>query len=176
MALFGNPKVALQTEQPELMEVLLYILGGIFLLVGLLGAVLPVLPGPPISYVGLLIFHFTDKFEYSTNFLILWGLITALVTLLDYVIPLWGTKKFGGTKMGIRGATAGLIVGIFFFPPIGIILGPFFGAMIGELIQNSDDFNKAVKSAFGSLVGFLAGTGLKLAVGMMLIYYVVIAI
>jgi uncharacterized protein YqgC (DUF456 family) len=158
------------------MEVLLYILGGLFLLAGMVGALVPVLPGPPLSYIGLLLFHFSDKFQFSTRFLIIWGVIAALVTLVDYVVPLWGTKRFGGTKMGVRGATVGLIIGIFFFPPIGIILGPFFGAMIGELIQNSDDFTRAVRSAFGSLLGFLMGTGLKMIVALMLIYYVIAAI
>ena len=158
------------------MDVLLYIIGGLLLLVGLVGAIVPVLPGPPLSYVALLLFQFTDHFQWSTRFLIVWGIIAALVTVVDYVVPIWGTKKFGGTKMGVRGATVGLIVGIFFFPPIGILLGPFLGAMIGELIQNSEDFNKAIKSASGSLLGFLLGTGLKLAVALMIGYYVVVQI
>jgi len=154
------------------MDILLFILGGLFLLAGIIGAFVPVLPGPPLSYIGLLLFHFTDKMQFSTKFLVIWGIIAAAVTLADYVIPMWGTKKFGGTKMGVRGATVGLILGIFFFPPLGIIIGPFLGAMTGELIQNSEDFNKAIKSGFGSLLGFLLGTGLKFGVALIMIVYV----
>ena len=153
------------------MDIVLYILGGILMLLGLIGALVPILPGPPLSFIGLLLFHFTEPIEFSTSFLVTWAIIALAVTLLDYVIPMWGTKKFGGTKMGVRGATIGLIVGIFFFPPIGLILGPFVGAMIGELMQNSDDFTKALKSGMGSLIGFLLGTGLKLGTSLIMIVY-----
>lgn len=97
------------------------------------------------------------------------GAIAVIVTVLDYFVPVWGTKKFGGSKYGVRGATIGLIVGIFFGPP-GIIIGPFLGAFIGEMIFK-DDFKYALKAGFGSLLGFLTGIGLKLAASFTITFY-----
>ena len=88
--------------------------------------------------------------------------ITAAVTALDYVVPIYGTKKFGGTKRGVWGSTIGLLVGLFFFPPFGIIIGPFVGAFLGEMSTGKTTNKAALRSAFGSFVGFLAGTLLKL--------------
>lgn len=156
------------------MDVALYIISGLLLLTGLAGAILPVLPGPPISFVAILLLEFTERYDFSTEFLVICGAIAAIVTVLDYVIPVWGTKRFGGSKAGVRGSTIGLILGLIFFPPLGIIIGPFVGAVIAELIYNSDDFQKALRSGLGSLVGFLLGTGLKLAYGLMMIYYAVV--
>ena len=96
--------------------------------------------------------------------------LATIVTVLDYIIPVWGTKKFGGTRAGVIGSTLGLIFGLIFFPPIGIIIGPFAGAVIGEMIQK-DDFNNALKSGIGSFIGFLLGTGMKLVVSSIMIYY-----
>jgi len=152
------------------MDIALAVLSAVFLLIGFLGAVLPVIPGPILSWVGILILHFTEYAEYSTTFLVVSAIIVIAITVLDYLIPIWGTKKFGGTKAGVTGSTVGLIVGLF-LGPVGIILGPFFGALIGELIANKDDFSKAIKSATGSFLGFLLGTGLKLAFCGMMIYY-----
>lgn len=155
------------------MDWFLAILGGIFMLVGILGAVLPVLPGPPISFIGLLLLQWTSWADFSTTFLILMGAIAAIVTALDYVVPVWGTKKYGGSKAGQRGSMVGLVLGVFFFPPIGIIVGPFLGAVIAELMINADDFNKALRSGFGSLMGFLLGTGLKLGASLLMTVYFV---
>jgi len=156
------------------MEIALYILSGLLLLTGIAGAMLPVLPGPPISFLAVLALHFTERYEFSTQFLIIFGAVAAFITVLDYVIPIWGTKKFGGSKAGIRGSTVGLILGVLFFPPLGIIIGPFIGAVVAELIFTSDDFQRALRSGFGSLIGFLLGTGLKLAYGLMAVYYAVV--
>jgi uncharacterized protein YqgC (DUF456 family) len=144
-----------------MMDVLLIILGSLFMIAGILGCVLPVLPGPPLSYVGLLLLHFTSRYQYSTRFLIIWAIITVVVYALDYVIPVWGTKKFGGSKRGVWGSLIGLVAGIFFFPPFGIIVGPFLGAVIGELTAGKDHF-AAFKAGFGSFIGFLLGTLIKL--------------
>lgn len=156
------------------MEIALYILSGLLLLTGIAGAMLPVLPGPPISFLAVLALHFTERYEFSTQFLIIFGAVAAFITVLDYVIPIWGTKKFGGSKAGVRGSTVGLILGVLFFPPLGIIIGPFIGAVVAELVFTSDDFQKALRSGFGSLIGFLLGTGLKLAYGLMAVYYAVV--
>jgi len=152
------------------MEIALAALSGLFLLIGLLGSVLPVLPGPVLSWVGILILHFTEYAEYSTTFLLVTAAIMIVISILDYFIPIWGTKKFGGTKAGVTGSTVGLVAGLF-FPPIGLIIGPFAGALIGEIMANRKEFKKAVKSATGSFLGFLLGTGLKLVYCGVLIYY-----
>ncbi|MEM9052147.1 MAG: DUF456 domain-containing protein [Bacteroidota bacterium] len=152
------------------MDIALAILSGLLLFIGFLGAVLPVIPGPILSWVGILVLHFTSFAEYSTSFLVVSAVIVIAITVLDYFIPIWGTKKFGGTKAGVTGSTIGLVVGLF-LGPVGIILGPFAGALVGELLANKDDFSKALKSATGSLLGFLLGTGLKLAFCGMMIYY-----
>ena len=153
-----------------MVEFLLIVLAALLLLIGLIGCILPVIPGPPISFVGLLVLEATEKVDFSNNLLLLMFALAAIVTVLDYIIPIWGTKKFGGTRAGVIGSTLGLIFGLIFFPPIGIIIGPFAGAVIGEMIQK-DDFNNALKSGIGSFIGFLLGTGMKLVVSSIMIYY-----
>ena len=143
------------------MDYILISLGIIFIISGILGCVLPVLPGPPLSYAGLLLLHFTSGFHFESRFLIIWAIVTALVYALDYVIPAIGTKKFGGSRWGVWGSVIGLVVGLFFFPPFGIIIGPFAGAVIGELSSGKES-GPALKSGFGSFVGFMAGTLIKL--------------
>ena len=155
------------------MDIFLITLGAILLIAGIIGCFLPVLPGPPLSWLGILFLYFTDNTSISSPFLWWWLVIAIIVTGLDYLIPVWGTKKFGGTKMGVRGSIAGLIVGLF-FPPFGIIVGPFLGALVAELIQDAHDTTKALKSAFGSFLGFLLGTGLKLGVSLTLTWYFVV--
>lgn len=154
------------------MDIILIILGGFFLLIGLAGCIVPIIPGPPLSYFGILLLHWTNKVQFDQKFLVTWALLVAGVTIIDYLTPIWGAKRFGGTKRGTWGATIGLFAGLLFFPPLGIILGPFVGAVVGELTL-SDDFNKALKSGMGSLLGFLIGTGLKFAVSGFLIYHFV---
>lgn len=152
------------------MDYFLIALGIILLITGILGCVLPVIPGPPLSYLGVLMLHLTEKYQFSSKFLIIWAVITILVYAIDYVIPILGTKKFGGSKRGVWGSMIGLVVGLFFFPPIGIIVGPFAGAVIGEL-SIGKDHKSALKSGFGSFIGFLTGTMLKLINAGMLTWY-----
>lgn len=143
------------------MDYVLIALGALLIIGGILGSVLPVLPGPPLSYLGLLVLHITEKYQFSTRFLIIWLIVTAVVTAIDYLIPIWGTKQFGGSKQGIWGSIIGLVIGLFFFPPFGIIIGPFLGAVVGELTAGKDS-GAALKSGFGSFIGFLLGTLAKL--------------
>ncbi|WP_347841037.1 DUF456 domain-containing protein [uncultured Draconibacterium sp.] len=152
------------------MDILLIVLGSIFIISGILGCVLPVIPGPPLSYIGLLLLHFTQRYDFSNKFLIIWAVVTVVVYTLDYLIPAWGTKKFGGSKRGVWGSIIGLVVGLFFFPPFGIIIGPFLGAVIGELTAGKES-GAALKSGFGSFMGFLAGTLLKLITSGMMTWY-----
>lgn len=154
------------------MDYLLIGFGIILIISGILGCVLPLLPGPPLSYIGLLLLHFTQDYQFSNKFLIIWGLITGVVYALDFIIPAWGTKKFGGSKRGVWGSIIGLVIGMFFFPPFGIIIGPFAGAVIGELTSGKES-GAALKSGFGSFLGFLTGTILKLIVSGMLTWYFV---
>lgn len=142
------------------MDVLLVILGGIALLIGIAGSFLPVLPGPPIAWAGLLLLHYSDYAQFSQRFLIITAIVTIAVVALDYIVPAWGTKKYGGSKAGQTGALLGVVVGLF-AGPVGIILGPFLGAFIGELIHDSSDQSRALRAAWGSFIGFLVGTGIK---------------
>ena len=147
------------------MDIFLLVLGFILMLVGILGSFLPVLPGPPISWVGLLLLYSTSVITMNWTFLGITLAIALLVFGLDYVIPAMGTKKFGGTKAGVIGTTVGLLVALIFpiLGPFGIIIWPFVGALVGELLNKADK-KTATKAAFGSFLGFLTGTFLKFMV------------
>ena len=152
------------------MYTLFLLLGVLATLGGLIGAVAPVLPGPVLSYTGLVLLHFTSQASFSSTFLILWAVIAGLVFLVDYFLPIWGVKNRGGSNKGIWGASLGMIVGIFLFPPFGLILGPFFGAIIGEMI-NQTGSDKWWNIGLGSLIGFLVGTVLKLVTSAIMAFY-----
>ena len=145
--------------------------GILLMILGIIGCLVPILPGPPFSFIGLILLHISRFGQFPTRILIILAIITLAVTIMDYVVPIWGTKKLGGSKYGTRGATVGLVVGLF-FGPLGIIMGPFIGAVVGELIFR-DDFSYALKAGLGSLLGFMAGIGLKLAVSFVLTFYFV---
>lgn len=157
------------------MDIFLIVTGVILLLAGIAGCIIPFLPGPPLAYGSLVLLQFSSYRPFSEKFLIIWAIVTAAVVLADYYIPIWGTKKFGGTKGGVWGATIGLLIGMFFFPPLGLIIGPFFGALAGEILNNQDS-NKAIRSAIGSFIGFVAGTVMKLGISIVMGYYFLIAI
>ncbi|HCY00501.1 MAG TPA: DUF456 domain-containing protein [Bacteroidales bacterium] len=152
------------------MDYALLAIASILIIFGILGCILPVIPGPPLSFGGILILHYTRWGDIEGNLLIWLALAAGVATVLDYILPVWATKKFGGTKRGVWGATIGLIAGLFFFPPIGIIIGPFLGAFLGEM-SSKQKHNKALRSALGSFIGFLLGTGLKFAVSGVITYY-----
>lgn len=152
------------------MDYVLITFGVIFIISGIIGCILPVIPGPPLSYIGLLLLHFTEKFQFSSKFLVIWAVVTAVVYALDFLIPAWGTKKFGGSKRGVWGSIIGLVIGLFLFPPFGIIIGPFLGAVIGEMTAGKES-GVALKSGFGSFIGFLTGTLLKLITSGMMTWY-----
>jgi|SRR5690606_8776669 len=156
------------------MDVLWLVIAIVLMIAGIIGCFLPFLPGPPLSYLALLVVQLRSDVSFTSQFLWIWAAVTLVVTLLDYVIPLYGTKRFGGTKYGIWGCTIGLVIGIF-IPPLGIIIGPFVGAFIGEVIgnKNSDD---AFKAALGSFIGFLLGTLIKLIACFVMCYYLISAV
>ncbi|MBR2368258.1 MAG: DUF456 domain-containing protein [Alistipes sp.] len=153
------------------MTTLLIILSVTFGFLGLLGAIVPVIPGTILSYAGLVCIYFTDSSTVTNTQLIIWGMLSFVVIFMDYVLPGYFSKMFGGSKKGIIGANVGTIIGIF-FGPAGIIAGPFLGAFIGELINDGDSLAKALKVGFGSTLSFIAGTGAKLIVGGFILYYI----
>ena len=146
------------------MDIFLVILSALFMIIGLIGSLLPVIPGPPLSWLGLLILYFTKAVEMNLTLIIITGIIALIIFILDYIIPAMGTKKFGGSKSGMIGTSIGLVIGLLSPIPGGIILGPFVGAFIGEMLNKSDS-KLAFKAAIGSFLGFLASTFIKFLVG-----------
>ncbi|MGN0226667.1 MAG: DUF456 domain-containing protein [Paludibacteraceae bacterium] len=142
------------------MDIALLIIAGLCMLVGIIGCIIPGLPGTPIAYVGLLIAQVTERVDFSWQLLLVWGIVTVVVSVLDYVVPAWGTKQFGGTKWGVWGSTIGVFVGLF-FGALGVILGPLVGAVLGELLGGKAT-SDALKAGWGSFIGLLFGTILKL--------------
>jgi len=182
------------------MEIVLIILAFIFLLTGFLGSVVPILPGPPISFLGLLLLQWSGRAGYDFSFLVILGVITAVIMVMDNILPAILTKKFGGSRMAVFGSIAGVVIGMFFLPA-GIIIGPFLGAFAGEIFYNrffktnqfivnedgSKEFIiaadseksagiKALTAAFGAFLAFIAGTGVKLILCSFMIFFAVRAL
>jgi len=155
------------------MDIFLIVISFLFMALGIIGSFIPVLPGPLTSWVGLLILHLTNTIPMNWTFLIITFIIALGIWLLDYIIPAMGTKRFGGSRAGIIGTSIGLIIGLIAPIPGGIIIGPFLGALIGELI-NKSEFNKAVKAAVGSFLGFLASTFVKFIVSIIYLGFFII--
>lgn len=152
------------------MDVVLYLLGLVLILVGVAGCIVPGIPGPPISFFGILMLNWTSADPITSDFLWLWGSLAVAVTVLDYIVPIWGTKKYGGSKYGTWGSVIGLFLGLF-LGPIGVIAGPFAGAFVGEMIYGRTQ-EDAFRSGMGSFIGFVIGTGIKLVVsGVLAAYY-----
>ena len=153
------------------MDIVLLILGLLLALLGIAGSFLPIIPGPITSWFGLLLLHYTDWVTFDQSFLVITLCIAIGVFLLDYIIPLLGTKQFGGSKSGMVGSTVGLVIGLLFLGPLGIILGPFIGALAGELIRDATNLRGAIRAALGSLIGFLTGFFLKFTVAMIFAFF-----
>jgi uncharacterized protein len=143
--------------------VILIILTGLVLNgLGIMGCILPVLPGPLLSWLSLLLFFLLPDHAIGWGALgVTFGLM-ALVTAIDLIVPVMGAKRFGASRQGMIGGAIGIVVGLFLFPPIGIILGPLVGTILGDLIAGGT-IVAAVNSGVGSLIGFLVGTSVKLA-------------
>ncbi len=155
------------------MDYFLIILAVLLMLTGTVGCFLPAIPGPPLCFAGLVLAHISRFAEFEITTLAVLGGLTLAVLVLDYAVPAWGVKKYGGTKYGTWGSVIGLIIGTFFISVgplgiVGILGGPFLGAYAGEIIggKKSQD---ALKAAFGSFVGFVAGTFMKLALALAMI-------
>lgn len=141
-------------------DLLFIALGALMILLGLIGCVVPVIPGPALSYVGLLMLQLRNEPTFSLNLMLILAFLTVLVTLLDYLLPIWSAKFAGASKLGQWGSVVGLIIGLFLPQPFGIILGPLLGALIGEILYGKKG-KIALKASFGVFIGFLLGTFAK---------------
>ncbi len=153
-----------------MLDVLIIVFGIVLLLIGIAGCFLPVLPGPPIAYFSLLLLQLGQGKPFTAGFLIVVALVVALITLIDFIVPALGSKKWGGSRPGMIGAFVGVIAGLFFFPPIGFLIFPLLGSMVGELL-NGRDINAAFKAATGTLAGLVFGSLLKLAMTLYIAFY-----
>lgn len=155
------------------MTILLIVIGLLVALAGIIGCILPALPGPALSFLSLVILSFAKDWEpFGMQFFIVMGGLAALVTFLDYVVPAGGAKKYGASKYGVTGSIVGMLIGFFFIPPFGIFVGAFVGALVGEMIAKRGT-KDALRAGWGVFVGIMVGVGLKLAYsGVALFFYI----
>ena len=144
------------------MDILLSIFAFVLIVIGVIGCVVPIIPGPVLAYCGYLCCYFCSFSEISTQSLIIFLLLTIVVTVLDFILPSYFAKLFGGSRAGSTGAFVGLIIGMMLGSIIGAIVGPFIGAAVGEYIHDRSDIARTLKVAFGSFLSFILGTGIKL--------------
>lgn len=145
------------------MDIFLSVAAFLLTILGIVGSIVPALPGVVLSYAGLLCAYFTTYSSMSSGSLWLWLGIVLAVSAADYFLPAWMTRRFGGSRSGAIGATIGVFAGFFLLPPLGIVLGPFAGAVLGELVHDRKDIDRALKVGFGSFMAFIVGTGIKIA-------------
>ncbi|WP_342750367.1 DUF456 domain-containing protein [Aureitalea marina] len=145
-----------------MIDILCLTLGFILMIAGIIGSVLPVIPGTPLSWLGLIILFLSPSLPMDWLFITVTGVVAIAIYILDYIIPSIGTRKFGGSRAGAIGTFVGLIVGIFAPIPFGVLVGPFLGALVGEMAFNKTGGTRAFKAAFGSFIGFLGSTFMKL--------------
>ena len=153
------------------MDILFISLAGFFVFLGIAGSFLPLIPGPLTGWTGILLLSLAPSITIQNQFLIFSFCIALGIFILDNIIPLLGVKKFGGGKASVIGSSIGLLVGILFLGPFGLLVGPFSGALIAELIVNFNDKRGALKAAYGSLIGFFTGIFLKLIVGVAFAFF-----
>jgi uncharacterized protein YqgC (DUF456 family) len=153
--------------------IVLIVIGLLVALVGIIGCILPALPGPALSFLSLVILSYAKDWEpFGVQFFVVMGGLAALVTFLDYVVPAGGAKKYGASKYGVTGSIAGMLIGFFFLPPFGIFVGAFVGALAGEMLANRGT-RDALRAGWGVFVGIMVGLGLKLAYsGVALFFYI----
>ncbi|MDD5066942.1 MAG: DUF456 domain-containing protein [bacterium] len=153
------------------MEHVLIVMAVLFSIGGILGSILPLLPGPPLSYLALLFLQGAKKgTAFSTGFLVLFGMLTLISLVLDYILPLIGAKWYGVSRYGMTGSLTGMLAGMFLFPPLGIILGVFTGAVIGELIAGKDR-SKALQAGLVTFISNVISFFLKLSLSVIMAFY-----
>lgn len=145
------------------MDILLSILAILFVVVGIVGCIVPVIPGPALCYAGLLCAWGCSFSALTASQLWLLAAVTAAVSVADYFLPGYMARLAGGSRAGVTGATVGMIAGVIFFNLPGVVLGPFVGAVVGELLHDGRDSARAFRVGVGSFLSFVVGTGLKLA-------------
>ena len=161
------------------MDILISIIAILAGIIGIAGSILPGLPGPPVSWVGMLLLYIwgtgsdVSGASMSGRTLLVWGIVVAVVSVIDYFVPMYFTKLTGGSRHAERGAMVGLLLGII-FTPIGMILGSFLGAFLMELYYNDKGASQALKAAVGSFLGFITGTGLKTIVSVILMWKIIV--
>ncbi len=153
------------------MDTFLTIAALLLTLIGLAGCILPGLPGTVLSYAALLCCYGCSWSLITPRLLWIWAAVSLVVMLLDYLLPGYMTKLFGGSRASAIGATVGLFAGLL-FTPIGMIMGSFLGAVIGEMIHDNTSTSRALKAGIGSFLAFITGTGLKLLTSLWMMYYV----
>ena len=153
------------------MDLLIIVLASLFILLGIIGSFIPIIPGPLTSWSGLLILSFSSSITISTFFLVLSFIIALFILIIDNIISILGAKKFGGGKGSVIGSSIGLILGIIFLGPFGLLFGPFTGAFLGELYMNQDNKKGALKAAIGALLGFITGVSLKFMISLAFCFY-----
>lgn len=156
------------------MDTFLLIMAVLLTLTGIVGGIVPVIPGPPISFLGFLLFMFTPYMEFSWGICLLMGFLALAITLADIYIPAISAKKYGGTKFAASGSVIGMLVGMIFFPPLGVIVGAFLGAFVGEIAFAGKNSSEALKSGWGALIGFIIGTSLKIGYSFIVFGYLII--
>ncbi|MBR1786232.1 MAG: DUF456 domain-containing protein [Paludibacteraceae bacterium] len=153
------------------MEIFLLVIAGLCILLGIVGCIIPGIPGLPLAYAGLLVAQITERVDFSWQTLLIWGVITIVLQVLDYMVPVWGTKHFGGTNYGSWGSMIGLLIGLF-GGTLGVILGPLIGAVVGELLGGKSILT-ALKSGWGSFLGIFFSTVAKLiCIGFMTVMFI----
>jgi len=159
-----------------MLSVLLVILGIVLLAAGLVGCILPILPGPPIAFLALICVSIDQGWQtYSALEWAVLGALVILVTILDFLVPMMGAKKYGASRTAIWISVVGMVVGLILFPPFGMLIGAFVGAFLGELMAGKGSA-EALRPAWGVFVGTVVGTGLKLAVCGVIAFYFVAAL
>ncbi len=158
------------------MGVILILLGVALVLAGIVGCILPVLPGPPLAFVGLLLLWAARSWHaqsFGVTHVLVLGALSVVVTVIDFLLPVWGAKRHGASRLGLWGSVVGMLVGLVFFPPFGMIAGAFLGALGGEFLAGKAE-GDALRAAWGVFVGTIAGIGFKLAVSLAIaVVYVV---
>ena len=152
------------------MAIIFLITGLLLCLIGIVGSFLPIIPGPVTSWLGILLLNLTSAVEFNLNFVLITFTVAVSVGILDYIIPILGVKKLGGSRSGQIGTTVGLIVALVILGPIGIIVGPFLGALLGEMSTNKS-FQNSLKPAFGSFIGVIAGSVIKFLISLSFLFF-----
>ncbi len=150
----------LLTIQIPWIEILWISIGAIFVIMGLIGCIVPIIPGPPLSFIGLLMLQLKEHSPFTLSFMIILGTIVLAITIIDYVMPFWSAKYFSSSKLAIRLSMLGLLFGMFIFPPWGFIIGSILGAIIGELVIGKKEI-QIFKSSFATVLGFVVSTIIK---------------